>query len=295
MAGSAQKLIKKGASDPIASKGTPLMRQYNKIKSKYPDCIILFRMGDFFETFNEDAIKTADILGIVLTKRANGAAADVPLAGFPHHALDSYLPKIVKAGHKVAICEQVENPKFAKGIVKREVIEVVSPGTLSPETESLHTSNNFIISILTKKGRAGFSVLDQSTGEFYLGETDEENLTESIHQFSPIEVLVPNDYTYSTSTWYRSQKPFISKMENWIYDFNHCYRLLTEQFKTQSLKGFGCEEYPLAISAAGAMIHHLKQNLQSPLNHISKIKPITVDSIMGLDKFTIRNFDINLC
>jgi DNA mismatch repair protein MutS len=292
MAVSAQKMIKKGTSDSISSKGTPLMHQYNKIKSKYPDCIILFRMGDFFETFNEDANITADILGIVLTKRANGAAADVPLAGFPHHALDSYLPKIVKAGHKVAICEQVENPKFAKGIVKREVIEVVSPGTLSPETESLHTSNNFIFSIFAKKGRVGFSVLDQSTGEFYLGETDEGNLTESMHQFSPIEVLVPNDYTYSTSTWYRKQKPFISKMENWIFDFNHCYRLLTEQLKTPSLKGFGCEDYPLGISAAGGMIYHLKQNLQSPLNHISKIKPITVDSIMGLDNFTIRNLEI---
>ncbi|SVB40623.1 uncharacterized protein METZ01_LOCUS193477, partial [marine metagenome] len=138
------------------STSTPLMRQYSEVKSQYPDCIVLFRMGDFFETFNEDAIITAKILGIVLTKRANGAAADVPLAGFPHHALDNYLPKIVNAGHKVAICEQVEDPKLATGIVKREVIEVVSPGTLEPDEKSLQKSNNFIVSLSFSQSDVGY-------------------------------------------------------------------------------------------------------------------------------------------
>ena len=156
--------------------GTPLMRQYGEVKSKYPDCIVLFRMGDFFETFNEDAKITAKILGIVLTKRANGAASNVPLAGFPHHAIDNYLPKIVNAGHKVAICEQVEDPKFAKGIVKREVVEVVSPGTLTPDENIHQKSNNFIASLLFNKEIVGFAVLDQSTGEFYMGESNEKNI-----------------------------------------------------------------------------------------------------------------------
>ena len=180
---------------PNISTGTPLMRQYSEIKSKYSDCIVLFRMGDFFETFNEDAKIASKILGIVLTKRANGAAADVPLAGFPHHALDNYLPKIVNAGYKVAICEQVEDPKLAAKIVKREVIEVVSPGTLEPNEESLQKSNNFIVSLSFLQNDVGYAVLDQSTGEFYLGESSEDSLSESLRQFAPREVLLAESHT----------------------------------------------------------------------------------------------------
>ena len=274
------------------STSTPLMRQYSEVKSQYFDCIVLFRMGDFFETFNEDAIITAKILGIVLTKRANGAAADVPLAGFPHHALDNYLPKIVNAGHKVAICEQVEDPKLATGIVKREVIEVVSPGTLEPDEKSLQKSNNFIVSLLFSQSDVGYAVLDQSTGEFYLGESSEDALSESLRQFAPREVLIPESHTYITSNWYNKLKPFISRADDWVFDYDHGYRLLTDHFETPSLKGFGCEEYSLGICAAGAMIYQLKHNLNSPLNHISSIKPILKDSIMGLDSFTIRNLEI---
>ena len=274
------------------STSTPLMRQYSEVKSQYSDCIVLFRMGDFFETFNEDAIITAKILGIVLTKRANGAAADVPLAGFPHHALDNYLSKIVNAGHKVAICEQVEDPKLATGIVKREVIEVVSPGTLEPDEESLQKSNNFIVSLSFSQSDVGYAVLDQSTGEFYLGESSEDNLSESLRQFAPREVLIPESYTYITSNWYNKLKPFISRADDWVFDYDHGYRLLTDHFETPTLKGFGCEEYSIGICAAGAMIYQLKHNLNSPLNHISSIKPILKESIMGLDSFTIRNLEI---
>ena len=274
------------------STGTPLMRQYSEVKSKYPDSIVLFRMGDFFETFNEDAKITAKILGIVLTKRANGAAAEVPLAGFPHHALDNYLPKIVNAGHKVAICEQVEDPKLTTGIVKREVIEVVSPGTLEPDEVSLQKSNNFIVSLSFSQNIVGYAVLDQSTGEFYLGESSEDTLSESLRQFAPREVLIAESHTYVTSNWYKKLKPFISRVDDWIFDYDHGYRLLTDHFETPSLKGFGCEEYSLGICAAGAMLYQLKHNLNSPLNHISSIKPILKDSIMGLDSFTMRNLEI---
>ena len=276
----------------IISTGTPLMRQYGEVKSKYPDSIVLFRMGDFFETFNEDAKITAKILGIVLTKRTNGAAADVPLAGFPHHSLDNYLPKIVNAGHKVAICEQVEDSKFSTGIVKREVIEIVSPGTLVPDEESLQKSNNFIVSLIFSQNNVGYAVLDQSTGEFYLGESPEDTLSESLRQFSPREVLIAESHTYITSNWYKKLKPFISRVDDWAFDYDHGYRLLTDHFETPSLKGFGCEEYNLGICAAGAMMYQMKHNLNSPLNHISTIKPILKDSIMGLDSFTMRNLEI---
>lgn len=272
--------------------GTPLMRQYGEVKSKYPDSIVLFRMGDFFETFNEDAKITSKILGIVLTKRANGAAADVPLAGFPHRALDNYLPKIVNAGHKVAICEQVEDPKLAKGIVKREVIEVVSPGTLAPDEESLQKSNNFIVSLTFSHDNVGYAVLDQSTGEFYVGESSGDNLSESLRQFAPREVIIAESQAYITSNWYKKLKPYISRVDDWVFDYDHGYRLLSDHFETPSLKGFGCEEYRLGICAAGAMMYQLKHNLNSPLNHISSIKPILKDSIMGLDSFTMRNLEI---
>ena len=275
------------------SSGTPLMRQYGEIKSKYPDSIVLFRMGDFFETFNEDATITAKILGIVLTKRANGAAADVPLAGFPHHALDNYLPKIVDAGHKVAICEQVENPKFAKGIVKREVIEVVSPGTLIVENESILKENNFIVCLkFSKNDTVGYAVLDQSTGELYMGETPEGTLDQALIQFKPKEVLLDESHMCTTSKWYQEYKPFISRVESWVFDYDHGYRLLIDHFNTPSLKGFGCEDLKLGICAAGALMYQLKQNLNSPLRHISKIKPISDESVMGLDSFTIRNLEI---
>jgi DNA mismatch repair protein MutS len=182
---------------------TPLMRQYHEIKLQYEDAIVLFRMGDFYETFNEDAKKTAKILGIVLTKRSSGSAADVPLAGFPYHALDNYLPKLVKAGHRVAICEQVEDPKLAKGIVKREVIEVVTPGTLSSDQALSQKSNQYLAGIYFHRDFTGYAILDQSTGEYFIGECDLNNLSEALRKFAPSEVLIGESITYTTTKWYR--------------------------------------------------------------------------------------------
>ncbi len=273
-------------------KGTPLMRQYMEVKTQYPDTLVLFRMGDFYETFNEDAKLASKILGIVLTKRSNGAAADVPLAGFPYHALDNYLHKLVNAGHKVAICEQVEDPKLAKGIVKREVIEVVTPGTLTADQALEQKNNHYLAAITFRKDRAGFSVLDQSTGEFYVGECSDTRLLESLRKFSPREIIVGESVVYSTALWYRELKPFMSKVEDWLFNYEQAYRNLTKQFQIKSLKGFGCEHLPLGITAAGVIFHHITQALNSKVDHITTLKPVTDDGKMGLDGFTVKNLEI---
>ena len=272
--------------------GTPLMRQYNEVKANYSDAIVLFRMGDFYETFSEDAKTTAKILGIVLTKRANGAAADVPLAGFPYHALDNYLHKLVNAGHRVAICEQVEDPKLAKGIVKREVIEVVTPGTITAEQALDQKANQYLASLHFGKRKVGYAVLDQSTGEFFLGECAAERLTEALRKFSPREILVGESVVYSTANWYRELKPFITKVEDWILNYDQAYRSLVEHFKVKSLKGFGCEDLTEGITAAGTIFHHMTQSLSGNLDHISVIHPVLDEDVMGLDGFTVRNLEI---
>ena len=272
--------------------GTPLMRQYNKVKAEYSDAIVLFRMGDFYETFSEDAKITAKILGIVLTKRSNGAAADVPLAGFPYHALDNYLHKLVNAGYRVAICEQVEDPKLAKGIVKREVIEVVTPGTITAEKALDQNVNQYLASLHFGKSKVGYALLDQSTGEFFLGECVPERLTEALRKFSPREILVGESVVYSTANWYRELKPFITKVEDWILNYDQAYRSLIEHFQVKSLKGFGCEGLNKGITAAGTIFIHMTQSLSGNLDHISAIRPVLDENIMGLDGFTVRNLEI---
>ncbi len=271
---------------------TPLMRQYSDIKLHYQDAIVLFRMGDFYETFNEDAKKTAKILGIVLTKRSSGSAADVPLAGFPYHALDNYLPKLVKAGFSVAICEQVEDPKLAKGIVKREVIEVVTPGTLISDQALNQKSNQYLASIYFHRDQAGYAILDQSTGEYYCGECDLNDLSEALRKFAPSEVLIGESITYTTTKWYRDLKPFITQVEDWIFNYDQSYRTVTDHFNTSSLKGFGCDNLKNGITAAGIILYHLKNNLNIAVDHISKIQPIVADGYMGIDGFTMRNLEV---
>jgi len=268
------------------------MRQYMEVKTEYSDTIVLFRMGDFYETFNEDAKTTAKVLGIVLTKRANGAAANVPLAGFPYHALDNYLYKLVNAGHRVAICEQVEDPKLAKGIVKREVIEVVTPGTITAEQALDQKANQYLASIHFGKSNVGFAVLDQSTGEFFIGQCIPEKLAESLRKFSPREVLIAETVIYSTANWYWELKPFITKVEDWLYNYDQSYRTLIDHFKVKSLKGFGCEHLNEGIIAAGTIFHHMTQSLSSAVDHISTIRPILDQYVMGLDGFTVRNLEI---
>ena len=272
--------------------GTPLMRQYMEVKNQYSDAIVLFRMGDFYETFSEDAKITARILGIVLTKRSNGAAADVPLAGFPYHALDNYLHKLVNAGYRVAICEQVEDPKLAKGIVKREVIEVVTPGTITSEQALDQKANKYLASIYFGKSNVGYGILDQSTGEFFIGECAPNRLTESLRIFAPREILVGESVVYSTADWYRELKPFITKVEDWIYSYDQSYRLLIEHFKVKSLKGFGCDELSNGITAAGTIFHHMTESLSGAVDHISAIHPVLDEYVMGLDGFTVRNLEI---
>ena len=202
------------------------MKQYNQIKSGYPDSILLFRMGDFYETFGEDAVITSKLLGIVLTKRANGKASDVDLAGFPYHALDNYLPKLVTGGHKVAICEQVEDPKLVKGIVKREVIEVISPGTITLDQVLNQKKNNYIASIYKNKNKTGISIIDSSTGEFFIGECAYKDLTEYLIKYSPSEVVISKSIVYNTEEWYQKFRPFVTTIDERIYNYYQSYRVL---------------------------------------------------------------------
>ena len=271
---------------------TPLMRQYGQIKSSYPDAILLFRMGDFYETFGEDAVITSKLLGIVLTKRANGKASNVDLAGFPYHSLDNYLPKLVTAGYKVAICEQVEDPKYVKGIVKREVIEVISPGTITSDHVLSQKNNNYIASIAFKKDLAGISIIDSSTGEFLTGECVYADISEYLIKYNPSEVVISKSMVYNTEEWYHKSRPFVTTIENWIYNYDQSYRTLTEHFKVKSLKGFGCEHFNMGVISAGVLLYHIKNNLSSSVNHFTKLTPIQNEGFMGLDGFTIKNLEI---
>ncbi|MFL3008955.1 MAG: DNA mismatch repair protein MutS [Candidatus Neomarinimicrobiota bacterium] len=271
---------------------TPVMKQFLDIKSKYDDTILLFRMGDFYETFLDDAVVTSQVLGIVLTKRANGKAADVNLAGFPHHSLDNYLPKLVKAGYRVAICEQMEDPKASKGIVKRDVVEVVTPGTLIADKTLTDKSNRYIGSMFFKNNIIGVAFLDSSTGEFHIGQCEKENISNLLLKFSPQEVVLSNRVVYSDSLWYREYKPFITQIDDWLFDFENAYRVLISHFKIKSLKNFGCDEMHYGISAAGALANHINKNLSTSIHHISKLSPIVEEGFMVLDSFTIKNLEL---
>ena len=268
------------------------MRQYDEIKQQYSNAIVLFRMGDFYETFNDDAILTAKILGIVLTKRSNGAAAEVPLAGFPYHSIDNYLHKLVNAGQRVAICEQVEDPKLAKGIVKREVIEVVTPGTITSDTALNEKSNQFIGCIHFANQVAGYAVLDKSTGELFIGECTSIDLTGSLLKFAPREILIGSNITYSTASWYRELRPFISVIDEWLLSYEESNRILKKHFKVRSLKGFGCENLKLGVTAAGAIFQHVKASLHSSLGHVTNLKPIHDEGVMGIDSFSVKNLEV---
>ena len=271
---------------------TPVMKQFLEIKAKYKDTILLFRMGDFYETFLDDAVITSKLLGIVLTRRANGKAADVELAGFPYHSLDNYLPKLVNAGHRVAICEQIEDSKTTKGIVKRDVIEVVTPGTLSADKTLNDKSNRYIGSMFFDKRFIGIAFLDTSTGEFHIGQCDIETINHNMLKFCPQEVILSNKEVYSNSSWYKEYKPFITQVDDYLFDFENAYRVLIDHFKIRSLKNFGCEEMLYGISAAGALAKHLKKNLATPIHHISKLSPISDEEYMVLDSFTIKNLEV---
>ncbi|MEO6695549.1 MAG: DNA mismatch repair protein MutS [Ignavibacteria bacterium] len=281
---------------------TPLMKQYRKIKEKYPDTILLFRMGDFFETFEEDAVITSKVLGITLTKRSNGAASEVPLAGFPHHALDNYLPKLVKSGYRVAVCEQLEDPKFSKGIVKRDVIEVVTPGANFSEKLLDHKSNNFLAAIYIKDDICGFSFCDVSTGEFAASEVHIRSLEEQIDIINPSEILISKrekekvfkalHYDPDASFNEQKNKFFFTKVDDWVFNPDYAREVLTNHFGTHSLKGFGIDDMREGIISAGCVMNYLNETQKSNLIHIKKIYNYDYTDYIILDPSTKRNLEI---
>ena len=270
---------------------TPLMKQYNQIKAKYPDAILLFRVGDFYETFSTDAVTTARVLGITLTKRANGAAAEIELAGFPHHALDTYLPKLVRAGYRVAICDQLEDPKLTKTIVKRGVTELVTPGVAMNDNLLEHKTNNFLCSLVLQESIAGLAFIDISTGEFLTTQGPINYIEKLIQAFAPSEVIF-NRKEQKDCLKLLGNKYYTYAQEEWIYTLDNTKEILIKHFETANLKGFGIDEMPAGIMAAGAALHYLKSTEHTKLQHISKIARIDEENYVGLDRFTIRNLEL---
>ncbi len=267
------------------------MKQYLGIKAKHPEALLLFRVGDFYETFGEDAIKTSRILDIVLTKRANGSAAHIELAGFPHHALNTYLPKLIRAGQRVAICDQLEDPKQTKTIVKRGVTELVTPGVTFND-QILHSkSNNFLATLSFDKNRIGVSFIDVSTGEFLTAEGNQEFIDKLIQSLQPTEIVFSKKHKNRINEWL-GDKFYQFAMDDWPFQHDYAYNYLTSHFNSKSLKGYGIEELPQAIIAAGAALKYLNDNQHHKLEHILSISRIVEDEYVWMDKFTIRNLEI---
>ncbi len=270
---------------------TPLMKQYYGIKAKYPDALLLFRVGDFYETFGEDAIKTSQILGIVLTKRKNGAASFVELAGFPHHSLDTYLPKLVRAGYRVAICDQLEDPKLTKKIVKRGVTELVTPGVSMNDNVLEQKENNFLAALHLTSSISGLALLDISTGEFFVAEGNREYIDKLLQGFMPSEVVLQRQ-NRGKFVEYFGEKFYLTVFDDWVFTEDFAHEILLKHFKTNSLKGFGVEEMRQGVIAAGAAIHYLYETHHEKIDHISKISRINKGKHVWLDKFTIRNLEL---
>ncbi len=270
---------------------TPLMKQYFAIKAKHPDAILLFRVGDFYETFGDDAVKASEILGITLTRRANGAAASVELAGFPHHAIDTYLPKLVRAGQRVAICDQLEDPKLTKKIVKRGVTELVTPGVSYNDNILTHRENNFLACIHFGESSTGIAFLDVSTGEFHVAQGSMEYIDKLLANYAPKEVLFQkgkeSKFTEAFGTKY-----YTYKLDEWAFVADAARDKLMKHFETSSLKGFGIDSLPAGIVAAGAILFYLELTQHDRLRHITAISRIDEDNYVWLDKFTVRNLEL---
>jgi DNA mismatch repair protein MutS len=272
-------------------KETPLMKQYHQIKGKYPDALLLFRVGDFYETFGSDAVKAAGILGIVLTKRHNGSANEIELAGFPHHSLDTYLPKLVRAGQRVAICDQLEDAKQTKEIVKRGVTELVTPGISYSDKVLDHKSNNFLASVHFSKKSIGVSFVDVSTGEFLVAEGSTEYIDKLLQSFAPAEIIFQKKHkTLFEDSFGKGHYTYT--LEDWVFTQEFSEDVLLKHFQTKSLKGFGVEDYQNGVVAAGAVLHYLADNKHNQLQHISAISRIEEDRYVWLDRFTIRNLEL---
>ncbi|WP_020530892.1 DNA mismatch repair protein MutS [Flexithrix dorotheae] len=274
-----------------AAKETPLMKQYNAIKAKHPGALLLFRVGDFYETFGDDAVKASKILDIVLTKRANGSASHIELAGFPHHSLDTYLPKLVRAGQRVAICDQLEDPKSVKGIVKRGVTELVTPGVSFNDNVLKVKHNNYLASVYFNKNTVGIAFLDISTGEFLTAQGDQPYIDKLIQGFQPAEVLFCKTQREIFDNSIREDFNTF-RIEDWVYSIDYSYEKLTGHFGTNSLKGFGIENLKEGIIAAGAILYYLEITEHHEVSHISNISRIEEDKFVWLDKFTIRNLEL---
>ncbi len=270
---------------------TPLMKQYNGVKEKYPDALVLFRVGDFYETFGEDAVKTSKILGIVLTKRSNGTASEVALAGFPHHSLETYLPKLVKAGQRVAVCDQLEDPKMTKTIVKRGVTEVVTPGVAISDRVLEHKSNNYLAAVTIDRAKAGLALVDISTGELYVTEGDFAYIAKTLSSFQPKEVLFAKNKAQKFTELFGSRY-YTYGLEDWVFGEDYAKEQIQKQFETDSLKGYGIDKETLSVISVGAIIHYLHYNQQDNLKHINKISRIVSDDYVWLDPFTIRNLEL---
>jgi DNA mismatch repair protein MutS len=267
------------------------MKQYNEIKRKYPDACLLFRVGDFYETFGEDAIRASKILGIVLTKRGAGSETETALAGFPHHSLNTYLPKLVKAGLRVAICDQLEDPKMTKTIVKRGVTELITPGVSMNDEVLQSKSNNFLASIYFGKKQLGVAFLDVSTGEFLTAQGNDEYIDKLLQNFSPSEILIQKNNKLHFKEVF-GDKFNVFYLEDWVYKEDYALETLTNHFQTNSLKGFGIEELLDGIIASGAVLFYLSETQHNKVQHISSIQRIAEDAYIWMDRFTIRNLEL---
>ncbi|MBP9796368.1 MAG: DNA mismatch repair protein MutS [Chitinophagales bacterium] len=272
-------------------KETPLMGQYNRIKAKHPDAILLFRVGDFYETFSQDAVITAKVLGIVLTRRANGSATFIELAGFPYHALDAYLPKLVRAGYRVAICEQLEDPKLTKTIVKRGVTELITPGITTSDKMLEAKNNNYLASCFLGKENTGISFLDITTGEFFVAQGKNDYIEKLLHSLQPAEIILPKFQVKHFKELF-GNKFYVYGLDDWIFAEDYTKEKLLTHFGTTSLKGFGIEELEHAIIAAGACIHYLKDTEHNNLGHITAVSRLPEEQYVWLDRFTIRNLEL---
>jgi DNA mismatch repair protein MutS len=279
------------AAKETSTKETPLMKQYNEIKRKYPDACLLFRVGDFYETFGEDAVRASKILGIVLTKRGAGSETETALAGFPHHSLNTYLPKLVKAGLRVAICDQLEDPKMTKTIVKRGVTELVTPGVSMNDEVLQSRSNNFLASVYFGKKQLGISFLDVSTGEFLTSQGNEEYIDKLLQNFGPSEILIQKNNKNQFKEAF-GEKFNVFYLEDWVYKEDYAQETLMNHFQTNSLKGFGVEELQDGIISSGAILYYLSETQHNKVQHITSIQRIAEDAYVWMDRFTIRNLEL---
>ena len=270
---------------------TPLIKQYNQFKTQHPDAILLMRVGDFYETYGDDALKASQILGIVLTKKSNGSSTAVDMAGFPHHAIDTYLPKLVRAGLRVAICEQLEDPKLAKTIVKRGITELVTPGVATNDKVLEQKENNFLAGIHITDNKTGISFVDISTGEFYLAEGNMNYIDKLLQNFKPSEIVIQKNKTGVFKEQF-GEKILLTGFDDWVFTTDYAMDLLTKHFQTTSLKGFGVDNLEYGIIAAGAALHYLYETQNHKIQHINKLNRIEEELYVWLDRFTVRNLEL---